>query len=94
MGDNSAALALRAISQKPGCSAWALSVLVDPPAGMTSSTWRDLLAEELAALHAAGRVQATTYGARRVSYWPASYEVPEWAGELVTADEAAERDSG
>lgn len=61
---------------------------------MHSSTWRALLAEELAALHAAGRVQATTYGVERVSYWPASYEVPEWVGELVTPDEAAERDSG
>lgn len=65
-----------------------MSVLVSP-AGMHSSTWRALLAEELAALHAAC-VQATTYGVERVSYWPASYE-PEWAGELVTPDEAAER---
>ena len=85
-------IALRAIKARPGCSAWALSVLADSPPGMDSETFRYLLEHELQRLHAAGRIQATTYGVERVSYWPASYDVPDWAGDPVTPAEAAERD--
>jgi hypothetical protein len=58
-------------------------VLVDTPDGMTHEEWRDLLDTTLPRLHAAGRVQATRHGIERVRYWPAGYDVPEVAGEVV-----------
>lgn len=82
------ALALRAVHQYPGCSAWALSVLAAPPDGMTHIEWRGALERELPLLHAAGKVQATsmvgptTFGPG-LGYWPAGYDVPELAGEVV-----------
>lgn len=78
-------MALRAVHQYPGCSAWALWVILETPSGFSDG--------ERKALLWVGQ-KSGLYGVERVSYWPASYEVPEWAGELVTADEAAERDSG
>lgn len=76
-------MALRAVHQYPGCSAWALGVLVEPPDGLMLEEWRALLEAELPRLHAAGRVQATTFGVERVRYWPAGYDVPEVAGEVL-----------
>lgn len=76
------ALALRAVHAHPGCSAWALSVLA-PPDGMMIAEWRELLDRELPRLHAAGRVQATTFGVERVRYWPVGFDVPGAAGDVV-----------
>ena len=76
-------LVLSAVRRKPGCSAWALSVLVDPPADMLIEEWRECLARELPKLHAAGKVQATRYGVGVVSYWPMGFDVPAAAGEVV-----------
>jgi hypothetical protein len=78
-----ASLVLRAVHERPGCSAWALGVLVEPPDGLMLEEWRALLERELPRLHTARRVQATSYDGGRRAYWPAKYDVPEIAGEVV-----------
>lgn len=78
-----AALALAAVRERPGCSAWALGVLVDPPKGMTVADWRALLEQELPKLHAEGKVVATRYGVGHVQWWPQRYEIPSGAGAKV-----------
>jgi len=79
-----ASMALRAVHSHPGCSAWALWVILETPSGFSDGEWKALLAEELPRLHAAGRVQATRF-IDRLTYWPAGYDVPELAGEVVSA---------
>lgn len=82
-----ARLALDAVKARPGCTAWALGILVDPPhllgVRLSVSEWRALLEEELPKLHRAGRVDATRYGLGAIAYWPTSYDVPESAGQEV-----------
>lgn len=74
---------LRAVIERPGCSAWALGVLANPPEGMGTAEWKGMLERELPRLHAEGLVKATRHGVGRVSWWPAEHELHPWAGELV-----------
>ncbi len=77
------AATLSAVRRSPGCSVWALGVVVDPPGSMLIEEWRAVLEEELPKLHAAGKVQATRYGVERVRYWPEGCAVPKAAGEVI-----------
>lgn len=77
-----AALALAAVRERPGCSAWALGILANPPKGMSTEDWRALLEDELPKLHQQRQVARTTTGLGFERWWPARFAVPVAAGEV------------
>lgn len=80
-----ALLVLKLVERFPGRSSSALAAAAPPPPGLSAEAWRYVVARRLPdPLGRRGLVVRTQRGEDDLLWWPAAYERPPDAGEIVS----------